>query len=348
MHFHFASFEDSSYSRGGVLLQGLLDAGYKVSFERFSRSFRRSVCLAKTLAQCPVSSCHVIVSTPSQLIVIFLFLMKRKDIIFDAGWSLTESFISNNGKLRVWNLSKIYILDFISFHLADKILVESERQILYISKNFLVTPEKMSISFTGFNESRVPSDSGSTPAECIKISQDKRIILFRGKRNVEAGFSVLAAITREKPLENFQFVIISNKELSDLEWGGNVILISRSVTESEMKWCYRSAAASFGQMSDMPRVRNTIPHKTFESMFFNVPIITKANSATFDLLGSEGCISWDAAISLNEFAEKIRKSLCDEKFLSNLKRSNSKIFKNQLSQSAITRQFLAGVESTGI
>lgn len=81
--------------------------------------------------------------SPSHSLVIYSTLIFWRRIIFDAGWSLTESTLMRTIGVKGFpRILKTYSLDFLAFHLAKDVILESQEQIDFISKYFLV-PRKI-------------------------------------------------------------------------------------------------------------------------------------------------------------------------------------------------------------
>jgi glycosyltransferase involved in cell wall biosynthesis len=227
------------------------------------------------------SDCLVVMS-PCHILTAPLKIVGRKPLILDAGWSLTDGHISRELKImKFLKLPLVMLIDFISFHLADIVLVETKAQSRRINKYFAVNESKLRVQFTGLNESSFTAkESDSKVLKGIK----KRIaelgypliVLFRGKINLESGFeNILSAAKILNDSVIFIFVVGKNDTFR--ECPRNAIIVSQ-ITDNEMHDIYRLSDISIGQVSTHPRLRYTIPHKAFEAGFFSMPYIT-ADSA---------------------------------------------------------------------
>jgi len=225
---------------------------------------RRSDCLVV------MSPCHVLTAP--------LKIVGRKPLILDAGWPLTDGHISRKLKIsKFLKLPLIMLIDFLSIHFADIVLVESKAQSRRINKLFAVNESKLRVQFTGLNESNFTSEE---PVSNVLIEIRKHIaqigfplvVLFRGKINRESGFdNILSAARILNSSAIFIFVVGKNDVV--LECPGNTIIVSR-ITENEMQEIYRLSDISIGQVSTHRRLRYTIPHKAFEAGYFSMPYIT--------------------------------------------------------------------------
>jgi len=168
-------------------------------------------------------------------------------------------------------------IDFISFHLSDKVFFETESQGIYSSQKFMLSKEKWKSLPTGFNEIEF-EDAIIRPIAPLELSAryatDTQLILFRGKNNKEAGI--------EKIIEaahllggNFKFVIVTNETILNLP--SNIALISRFISKEEMVWLYQNSKIILGQFGNSNRLSRTVPHKFFEAAFFGKCYVTSRN-----------------------------------------------------------------------
>jgi len=187
-------------------------------------------------------------------------------------------------------------IDFISFHLADIVLLESKAQLARVRKQYFVRNSKLRVQFTGLNESSfnselLPSLIISNVKARITELNNPLIVLFRGKINRESGFeNILEAANALVDSVTFIFAIGEYPNLGSFP--RNVITVPH-ITDLEMKEIYSLSQVSIGQVSKHPRLRYTIPHKAFEAGFFSMPYITT------DSKGVREYLNLNSAIFLN-------------------------------------------------
>lgn len=332
--FLFLSVHAENYSRTGNLYSGLVDRGYGSQFHHLPQFGISTLKIINSIRQKVVQDQIVVVGSGSQRLAILMRIFGIKRLIFDMGWTLTESYLSNLAKISFLKMTKIYLIDFLALHLSPKILVESQQQKIYVAKNFFLSTDKLHVSLTGFDENRY---NRIQPARPIEVVTPEAFILFRGKRNAESGMENIAALTRNPIFENIKFVIATNKRLDDLQWGPNVIFIIRRIEDSELAWLYLNCKLSLGQLSNSPRLRNTIPHKVFEAGYFGAVSILIRNSAAHLLLGDSGCIPIELG---DELGLSLHNAITDCKQLEVRKNRSKRIAKDSISQEMIIRNFL--------
>ena len=166
--------------------------------------------------------------------------------------------------LRSKLVLKNFFIDFISFHSAKIIILESEQEAGYVSKKFLISPRKLRVVYTGLNEFTFQSIEKHTNTR----QQARLQVLFRGKINDEAGIENILAATLMLEKKPIDFLIVTNKNLSNYKYSIHTKIVSHYLNSNEMADFYRRSDICLGQFSESERLRRTIPHKAFESLYF--------------------------------------------------------------------------------
>ena len=336
----FLSFVGPNYSRSSTILNAKSEK-FQKQFQKVPTGILRAFLdiynqrKAMRLASCIVimSPCHIL--TPAVKILV------RRPVILDSGWALTDGQLSRGfSSASLLRVPTIYLVDFLAFHFANLILMESKAQIKRSSRKFMIKQSKMKVSFTGLNETTFRTENNNS--ELIKKVNNKLsklgnglTVLFRGKVNNESGFEYICEAARR--LENkVSFIFLIGQNDVQREFPANVISIS-GISDSEMCQIYNMSDIALGQISSHPRLRYTIPHKAFEAGFFATPYISADNAGIREFLDSgdaifisepftEGLV--DAILSLSEptvreeiagrISEKYKKSaaqsIVNEKF----------------------------------
>lgn len=319
----FLSFVGENYSRSSTILHADSLAINKRFLELPKGFFQWIKVIYRNRMYIRGFDCLVVMS-PCHILSAPLKIVSRKPLILDAGWSLTDGHISRKLKfIRVLRLPIIVLIDLLSFHFSDIVLVESKAQIKRINRLFAVKRSKLRVQFTGLNESSFTADE--LPSR-LMIEIGKRIedigfsvvVLFRGKINRESGFeNILSAAQILKHSITFVFVI--GKEDVFPECPENTIVVSE-ITDKEMRDIYKLSDISIGQVSNHRRLKYTIPHKAFEAGFFSMPYITADTDGVREYLNQESAL-FLADTSTESLVEAIKK-LSDK--------SNRKIFSEKI------------------
>lgn len=277
----FLSFYEENYSRSAVLLKSGSSVYEKIFYKlnnksRFILSETRRIF--KTHKGEIVS---IVIMSPSHKLVPIIRFLCRYPIILDAGWPLIDGNASRKGINFRWNYFrsisnlKLILLDILSFNLADLVLVETSMQLKKLKKKYFFRHANLDVSFTGFNEAGQlqkseidlfkPSPYWNGKQTCIRI-------LFRGKINLESGFSTIREAFRMLN-ENFAILYVIDHIPQNLKLLSNERIITK-YEDSELTYIYQQADICIGQISSHQRLEVTIPHKAFEAAFFSKAYIS--------------------------------------------------------------------------
>ena len=270
----FLSYLQSDYSRSGVYFDGLREdfADY-VSIR--TALFSAVIDLWRLRRSINLENKSILVMSPSHKITILARAVLRKEIILDAGWALSEASIGpKKAGPRTLRIVKNFVVDFLSFHSANKTILESQQEVDYISKRFLIPKKKLRFVYTGLNESKFQKNQVKDNA----FDKMRLQVLFRGKKNDEAGISNILNATLILENEPIDFIILTNKDLSEFKSSKNTKIISSYLTNDEITDFYLRSDVCLGQFSEHKRLERTIPHKAFESLYFSRCYLTPRTS----------------------------------------------------------------------
>lgn len=339
----FISLAGFTYSRGGVYL----NSNNRICIEKdryfeipngFWRILFRLISKIRLLAS---EASNIVVLSPSHLLVPLIKITTGKQIILDAGWSLTEAEITRwRGIKNFPRILKCVAIDFMAFQIASKILVESNHQKTYIASKFFVRNRKIFVLFTGINEANFGVQS-QKPFEILGPMEDKKvpIVLFRGSYTKEAGIELLAAVSKRMETNDIQFVVSCRNIPKEIIFAKNTVLISRKISNNEMKYLYENATVCIGQISDRPRLKNTIPHKAFEAAFFRKPYLSADASGIRELLPSNNQCFYLSDISIVGLEKAIIEITENVTLQKNLTSNISKRYEAVATQEILSERF---------
>ena len=279
--------------------------------------------------------------SPCHSLVIPLRFLTSRPIILDAGWSLTEA-------LQVRNVSKkyfahrilTYIIDFLSFHLSNISLFESNHQCKWIQKKFGLRESKTCSIFTGFNESRYENLNPEMPLELSERSEfHDGYVLFRGSFTNEAGLDLLYKISQAGITLGKRFVVATNRDLEYFKESENVILIHRKLSESEIKFLYLNCFLAIGQLRNTSRLVNTIPHKAFEAAYFARPYLTADATGVREFLSNDSQAIFTKSEDVEYLADLFGRTTENSKFLITTGAMAKKRYDQVASQKKLQNQF---------
>jgi glycosyltransferase involved in cell wall biosynthesis len=334
--FTFITSYETDYSRSGVLLTYLSKKGLVSGIIKFD-SWRAVSRFALQILKENRKTDYYIVMNPSQFLTPIVRLLTLKQIVLDSGWPLTEkSKHKNISVTQKLQRVKSWVTDFASMHLANLVLLESNLQKEKTSQRFKISKNKLEVSFTGVDEVAFTQGVGGQ-----KNINDKFMVGFRGRYNLEAGLEILAETTRISTNDDISFLVITSKMPESIKFGENTILKNKSYASKErIVDLLSSCDVLLGQLSDHPRLNVTIPHKAFEAAIMGKPYLSARASGIQEFLvegvEAEYFVPGDPVDLLN----KIEKLRSDKDYRRLLGENILKKYKVMASEEAIGDNFL--------
>ena len=335
----FLTIGKPGYSRSWTYFNGAKKLGANVEFIKIESKAltRQFLTLRKGLSRKYV----YVVMSPSQYLLPFVRIFLGRKVILDAGWSLFEGTVLARKKIGSLGLLalKTYCIDFISSHLASKVIVESRNQAKFYSRMFILNSRKIAVLYTGVDEDGLKDlFSHLNPPDFFNNS---KIVLFRGKYNRESGIETIAAATKLLNSVDVTFWIFCPGLPTHIEFSKHTYVNRTYVQDqSDISAIYRSAQVTLGQMSEDRRLSRTIPHKAFESAYLSKPYITAGNSGIKELFVNNLEIICALAGDAQDLALKIR-YLLDNPEAAKLVGENMNLkYHNVCSQKTLAKAFL--------
>jgi glycosyltransferase involved in cell wall biosynthesis len=332
----FLSVTDSGYSRSWTYISGISKENHDIVFRKISNGKILSDLLA-IRRDFPKQSLFVVTS-PGQYIVPLARLILGKRIVLDAGWSQFEGSFISRGQVGILfsRVIKNYLLDFVSSHLAVKIFLESNLQLDFYSRVFLVSRKKLQVLYTGVDENAFIPNLNFRP----QIQTDVPVIMFRGKYNPESGLEILAEATHLLLDSKIQFLVFSQGIPKNISFGSNTLVDTEKHSKSDFANLLLNCDLSLGQLSSHSRLKRTIPHKAFESAFLGVPYLTGRNLGVLELFAEDTEIACFDPGNSRDLAEKILFLLKEPKVRERLGANMRLKYEIKCSQSKLASQFL--------
>lgn len=333
----FLAFVGSKHSRTRNYYTGLSKLGYKVDwidlkpkgifFEIFK--LRRRLLSPEVI---------LVVSSPYHILVPVCRIILRRHVFLDAGWPLSDGVASSRkeyGFLGI-QLIKTYLIDFLAFHFAFLILLESEKQIDFCSRKFWVSKNKLRCLYTGVDESRFHL---SNPNPNRKMS--KTFIIFRGGDQPEAGLELLEQATTqlEDSLGSLDIQVFSHNLKSHRLFGENVSITRKYVPDDVLSNFYAHSLIVLGQLSNHERLGRTIPHKFFEAAYFGLPYLSSATPIMQSFAERGEIFTFDANL-LSSFASVVQKLVEDRDLCEEVGKRLRKRFELEFSQEVLSKRLI--------
>jgi len=273
--------------RDHITLRGLRENGVEVKeIADETPGWRKYLNIARAYRACRKECDMVMIGFAGSILVIFMKLLTRKKILYNALSSFYDSMIISRKKGKTLSLSAAwyYLIDYLAFHLADLSFIECKAQKDLIVRVFNVAPKKLSVHFVGTND----AEFYFNPA-IPKLKQFT--VVFRGSFLPEAGVDVAIRAAKELEHEHINVRIIGRgllqneienliQELKPAHVEFITAMLPIEILRAKMQECH----LSLGQLANHPRVHTTIPHKVFDSMAMKLPCLTGENKGVMEIL----------------------------------------------------------------
>lgn len=290
----------------------------------------------------------VIVMSPSHLLVIILRRFYRGLIILDAGWPLSDSIEKRERSLvkSIGRKVKNYFIDFLAFKLSNLIYLESNQQMAYCHKKFLISRKKLNLRFTGSLEESHPTldhyFGDSIHADCNNCN----MVVFRGKFNQEAGMELLSKVSALLD-SSVHLVVLCPTLPEEIKFpqSPNVTVIQEFLPDKELEYIMSQAKLMIGQLGNSSRLNRTIPHKFFESARLGIPYLTPVRKAIQEI-ASEDNIYFIVNKDENLLAHQIFAILQDKELLAKKARKFKTLYEKELSNTVLMRKFMSDITAS--
>ena len=332
----FFSFLRPDYSRTGVYLNSSSADYAELEFVQIDAGFIRSFKhVWETLKTNKGQIDVFVVNSPSHLIAVMLRIITRKPVVLDAGWPLSDGIRSDSGHLlpRI----RTYLIDLISFHSANLVILESDEQIHSVSEKFLIKKSKLRKIFTGFDENSYDEEPSLIP-ELKSMDTSLPTILFRGSWNPESGLRTIEAASKQLE-KKINLIICTNAKKNEFQFSKSTFFISRRLTNQEVRMLYENSDVVLGQISTKRRLAKTIPHKAFEAGFFSKPYISGDNQGLRELYPNTEQVEYLIECSPDSLSKSILNLINDEPKRRNLGARIKERYSEIASQEILGKEF---------
>lgn len=338
----FLTIGEAGYSRSWTYFNGAKKLGANVEFKKInsSRLIRQFLQMKQQFSKDSI----FVVMSPSQYLVPFVRFFLGKNIVLDAGWSLFEGTVISRKRYGLCGSIAIknYLIDFISSHIAKKIILESYLQKTFYSKLFLVRTKKCNVLYTGVDEESFQWDETyETPPD---IFNNSKIVLFRGKYNPEAGIEVLAEATNILRESQITFWVFCPGLPTNIDFSPNTFINREILSKSKIARLQKSCTILLGQLAKHNRLNRTIPHKAFESAFLATPYLTAKNQGIIELFKDDEVITFSPG-DASALAKAIENLIDDRDKLGVMASLIKNKYQSVCSQSELAQKFVEIIEA---
>lgn len=277
---------DPEYSRNRVLINGLRDNGVEVIECRDDSSgFKKFWKLFLKFQQIKSEYDTVIIGFFGPLIVTFAKLITRKPVIFDSLTFLYDTNVMDRKVVKPGTFKSLYywLLDWLNLHLADMVLLDTEENIKYASKEFWVRTDKFRRLFIGTREDIYHPMEKNFKTKVFVVG-------FHGFFNTLQGVEFIIRAAKKLELrKDIKFVIIGGgkdkikhfKLAKDLKVKNIEFFGIMSQKELALKISQFDICLGIFGVSD--KAKRVIPNKVYECVAMKKPVISADTLAIREL-----------------------------------------------------------------
>jgi len=232
----------------------------------------------------------ILVTFPGHALVPIAWLLTRfprRKLLFDAFISLYDTNVCDRRRAPRWHPRAWlwYIVDFVSCHLADEVILDTEEHKKYFVKTFFLKPERVRVIYLQarpdlfFSEIRNPCLAGRQAKSEIRNSFE---VLFYGSyiplHGIEHILRAAAILQDRFPHIHFR-IVGSGQEHPAMQALARELRLQNttflpSVPLSELPGLIRSADLCLGIFGTSSKAQRVIPHKVLDAVACGIPVIT--------------------------------------------------------------------------
>lgn len=329
---------NKDYSRNQILISGLRANGIEViECSSDLSGIKKYFDLIKKHWKIRKDYDKMIVGFPGQQVMILAKFLTSKPIIFNVFVSLYDSVVLDRQELKPNSIKAKYFwfLDWLSSHLADKIILDTNNHIDYFVKNFNLNRDKFIRVFVGSN------DKVLFPVASKEKQDDCFLVHFHGSMVPLQGVKYILGAVRLLEKENVRFNIIGTKikNNNNQDEYKNVNFID-NVPYEKLKNYMAQADLCLGVFGDTKKAKRIIPNKVYEAIACAKPVITGDSGAITELFIENESITTCKFADEKDLAKKILNLKSNKDLRDKISQNAFSLFKNKLTPIKVVNNLL--------
>jgi len=335
---------DPNYSRNRILIDGLKKNGVAViecndlspGWKKFWRLFLKHRRLNEDYQL-------MLVGFPGQSVMPLAKLISKKPVVFDAFLSFYEMVVADRRLYSPFHPRAWYywLLDWLSCHLADQVLLDTSAHIDYFVKTFGLSSKKIKRIFVGADDKVFSPRSPAAETGLIKVHFHGSYIPLQG-----VEYIIKAAKLLEK--EPIIFNLIGRGQTYD-----EIISLARSlsiknvnfiptVSLEELAQFIAQSQICLGIFGNTPKTQRVIPNKVYQCLAMKKPVISADTPAIRELFNEQEIFLVPTA-DAEALAAAIRRLIKDRELREQLAFNGFEKFIKSVTPEILGRSLLADI-----
>ena len=261
----------------------------------------------------------IVVTFPGHHLIPLAWILTRfprKKLIFDVFISVSDTLVSDRRKFSWWNPVAwfLYLVDFVSCHLADEILIDTKAHGQFFTRRFLLKPSRVRVVYLEarkdlfFPSSNPPAhrslDEGGSP-NCE--------VFFYGSYIPLQGIEyILGAAKILESNNSIHFTLVGSgqtypemrKKAEELNLSN--VTFKKFVPLEDLPDLIRNSDVCLGIFGIGGKTQRVIPHKVYDAVACGIPVITADTPAIHEKFTDGKEVILCRAGDSEDLAEKIR------------------------------------------
>ncbi len=277
---------EASYSRTHNMARAIANCGYELrTILPPDRSFKHYPGLLRQFWRLRKWPDLVVVGFYGQLLMPFVALMTRKPILYDVYISTYDTMVHDRGKARPRSplAFLFWLVDSLSMHMADKIILETQDHIYDYAKKFHVNADKFERIFLAVDDRLIHPKK-------IENKNGRFLVHFHGEYAPFHGVKYIIQAANQLKDQGVQFQIIGtgityeqDRALAESLGVDNIRFIDRVPYEELADYMSR-ADVCLGIFGENPRTLRVLTNKVVEALAAGCPLISAKNGPVQELL----------------------------------------------------------------
>ncbi|MCK4539874.1 glycosyltransferase [Candidatus Parcubacteria bacterium] len=334
---------DAGYSRNRVIIKGLKENDVTI-FECGSKmlGFKKLCELYKKHKRIKNKYDIMIIGYSDSRFIIFLAkILTRKKIIWDAFYSLYDSWVYDRKLVSKYSPKAwlYWLYDWFNCVLADKILLDTDEHINYFVKTFKINRNKFIKILVGtddnifypreqkkdnkfivhFHGNYIPLQGAEYIIGAAQLIKDKDI-LFRMVGSKGQKYKEILSLAKKMNLSNIEFL--------------------NSVPYHILPELMAKVDVCLGVFGDTDKTKRVIPNKVYEAIAMEKPVITANTPAAQELFVDKKNILFCETANSENLAKKIKEIKNNKILKNNIAKNGYDVFKNKCRPKILIKDLL--------